>query len=55
MIETLTPQQAWELLQEDTCAVLIDVRTKVEHTFVGHPLNAVHYCVERSPRLANKC
>ncbi|MCF7986461.1 MAG: rhodanese-like domain-containing protein [Methylovulum sp.] len=49
MIETLTPQQAWELLQEDTCAVLIDVRTKVEHTFVGHPLNAVHIAWKEAP------
>ena len=42
MIENLTPQQAWDLLQQSTDAVLVDVRTKVEHAFVGHPLGAVH-------------
>ena len=49
MIETLTPQQAWELLQEDACAVLIDVRTKVEHAFIGHPLNALHIAWKEAP------
>lgn len=42
MIENLNPQQAWELLQQNTDAVLVDVRTKIEHAFVGHPPGAVH-------------
>ena len=42
MIENLVPQQAWDLLQQHTDAVLVDVRTKVEHAFVGHPLGAIH-------------
>ena len=33
----LTPQQAWELLAEDAEAVLVDVRTRPEWTFVGVP------------------
>jgi rhodanese-related sulfurtransferase len=41
MIENLTPQQAWDLLQQDNRAVLIDVRSKVEHAFVGHPIGAI--------------
>ncbi|GAB4278351.1 MAG: rhodanese-like domain-containing protein [Methylomicrobium sp.] len=41
MIENLHPQQAWQLLQTDPNAVLIDVRTKMEHAFVGHPLGAI--------------
>lgn len=49
MIENLKPQQAWELLQHDTRAVLIDVRTKVEHTFVGHPLSAQHIAWKEAP------
>lgn len=42
MIENLTPQQSWTYMQENPSAVMIDVRTKVEHGFVGHPLSAVH-------------
>ena len=49
MIENLTPQQSWELMQANPDAVLIDVRTKVEHGFVGHPLNAVHVPWKEGP------
>lgn len=42
MIENLNPQQAWQLLQQNTNAVLIDVRTKAEHTDIGHPIGAIH-------------
>lgn len=33
----ITPQQAWELLQENPDAVLVDVRTDAEWRFVGVP------------------
>ncbi|MFV0253557.1 MAG: rhodanese-like domain-containing protein [Beutenbergiaceae bacterium] len=33
----LTPSQAWELLQAQPDAVLVDVRTQAEWTFVGVP------------------
>jgi len=49
MIENLEPQQAWDLLQQNSKAVLIDVRTKVEHGFVGHPLGAVHIAWKEAP------
>ena len=42
MVENLDPNQAWHLLQTDSDAVMVDVRTKMEHNFVGHPLGAVH-------------
>ena len=42
MIENLDPRQAWDLLQQHTNAVLIDVRTKAEHTDIGHPIGAIH-------------
>ena len=42
MIENLSPKQSWELMQANPGAVLIDVRTKMEHDFVGRPLNALH-------------
>jgi rhodanese-related sulfurtransferase len=33
----LTPTEAWELLASDPAAVLVDVRTEAEWTFVGVP------------------
>ena len=49
MIENLTPQQAWELLQQDASAVLVDVRTQMEHAYVGHPIGAVHIPWKEAP------
>jgi rhodanese-related sulfurtransferase len=42
MIENLEPQHAWQFLQQNTNAVLIDVRTKAEYTYIGHPIGAIH-------------
>ncbi|MGR9045924.1 MAG: rhodanese-like domain-containing protein [Gammaproteobacteria bacterium] len=41
MIENLDPKQAWQLMQQNSKAVLVDVRTKMEHTYVGHPPGAI--------------
>ena len=41
-VKTLGLQQAWELLQEQARAVLIDVRSSMEYLFVGHPRGSVH-------------
>lgn len=49
MIENLSPQEAWGLLQQSSDAVLIDVRTKIEHSFIGHPLNAIHVAWKEAP------
>lgn len=49
MIENLNPEQSFALMQENPKAVLIDVRTKVEHGFVGHPLNAIHIAWKEAP------
>jgi len=49
MIENLTPQQSWDLIQSNANAVMVDVRTKMEHTFLGRPLNAVHVPWKESP------
>jgi len=38
----LTPKQAWQMLQDDPRAVLIDIRSNMEFLFVGHPAGAVH-------------
>jgi rhodanese-related sulfurtransferase len=49
MIENLNSQQAWDVLQQNTDAVLVDVRTKVEHAFVGHPSGAIHIAWKEAP------
>ncbi len=41
-VKTLTPPQAYQLLEDDPRAVLIDVRSEMEFLFVGHPVGAVH-------------
>ncbi len=41
-LKSLTPQQAWSLLQQDPRAVLVDIRSSMEFLFVGHPSGAVH-------------
>lgn len=49
MIENLDPKQAFEVLQSQASAVLIDVRTSIEHNFVGHPLKAIHVAWKEFP------
>jgi rhodanese-related sulfurtransferase len=49
MIENLNPQQTWDFLQSHSNAVLIDVRTKMEHLFVGHPPQAIHIPWKEAP------
>lgn len=41
-IQDLTPPQAFELVQTNPRAVLIDVRSSMEFLFVGHPKGAIH-------------
>ena len=41
-IKEISSQQAWEILEDDPLAVLLDVRTSMEYEYVGHPLNAMH-------------
>jgi rhodanese-related sulfurtransferase len=38
----LSAQQAWQLLQDDPRAVLVDIRSTMEYLFVGHPKGSVH-------------
>ena len=49
MIENLTPQQAWQLLQQDKSAVLVDVRSQMEYAYVGHPIGAAHIPWKEAP------
>lgn len=38
----LSPQAAFEMLQNDPKALLIDIRSTMEFLFVGHPKGAIH-------------
>ena len=41
-IKEITPQQAWDILRTDPQAVLLDVRSRFEYEYVGHPTGSVN-------------
>ena len=41
-VKTISPTEAWGILQENPKAVLVDVRSDMEFLFVGHPVGAIH-------------
>ncbi len=41
-VKSFSPTQAWEYLQNNQRAVMIDVRSSMEFLFVGHPQGSVH-------------
>ena len=41
-IKSLPPKQAWTALSMDSSAVLLDVRDRVEYSYVGHPKAAIN-------------
>jgi rhodanese-related sulfurtransferase len=49
MIENLDPKQSWALMESNASAVMIDVRTFGEHSFVGHPPKAIHIAWKEFP------
>jgi rhodanese-related sulfurtransferase len=50
MIENLDPKQSFSFMQNNPNAVMIDVRTKMEHTFLGRPVcNIVHVAWKEFP------
>jgi rhodanese-related sulfurtransferase len=49
MIKEIRPKQAYEILQQQKDAVLIDVRSSMEYEYVGCPLNALHVPVKEPP------
>ena len=49
MIKQVSPNQAWKVLTDNPGAVLIDVRSKVEYTHVGHPIGSVHIPWQEAP------
>lgn len=42
VVKKVNPPEAWEIIQTDPSAILVDVRTSMEFEYVGHPLNAVN-------------
>lgn len=38
----MSPQQSYELLQNNPAAKLIDIRSSMEYLFVGHPVGSIH-------------
>ncbi len=48
-VQRVDPKQAAELLQGRPGAVLLDVRSKVEFDYVGHPTGAIHVPWKEAP------
>ena len=49
MLKKTNPQEAHNILQQQNNAVLVDVRSTMEYSFVGHPLNAIHVPIKEPP------
>jgi rhodanese-related sulfurtransferase len=45
----MDPKQAWEFMNDHPEAVLVDVRTAVEFSHVGHPVGALHIAWKEAP------
>ena len=41
-VKSLDPKEAYKFLQTHPNAVFIDVRSHMEHLFIGHPTGALH-------------
>ncbi len=41
-LRSLSPQEAWQMMQDDPRTLLIDIRSSMEYLFVGHPVGATH-------------
>lgn len=48
-ISRVTPPEAHDVLRGDADAVLLDVRSKVEFDYVGHPSGAIHVAWKEYP------
>ena len=49
MIQEISPPEAWEILQSDKNAVILDVRSSMEFHYVGHPVGAIHVPLKEPP------
>ncbi len=41
-VKTISPEEAWAIMQKEPRTVMIDVRSDMEFLFVGHPVGAIH-------------
>jgi len=41
-VKSLSPQEAWQMIQDEPRSILVDVRSDMEYLFVGHPVGAIH-------------
>ena len=41
-VKTISPKQAWQMVQDEPTALLVDVRSQMEFLFIGHPVGAIH-------------
>lgn len=41
-VKSIHPKDAWQLLQDNPKAVLIDIRSTMEFLFIGHAKGAIH-------------
>lgn len=51
-IHNLNPREAWKFMQENPGSILIDVRSKMEFSYVGHPCGAIHIPWKEAPSWA---
>jgi rhodanese-related sulfurtransferase len=49
IIKSISPTEAHEILQNDPKTILMDTRTGIEFSFIGHPIGAVHVELKRPP------
>ncbi len=49
MSKEITPPQAWEILQTNPEAVLLDVRSRMEYDYVGHAPGSVFVSLKEPP------
>jgi len=52
-VKGISPKEAFELLESNPRATLIDVRSSMEFLFVGHPKGAVHLAWIDEPEAVN--
>lgn len=49
VVKEINPPTAWDILQENALATLIDVRTSMEFEYVGHPVGAINIPWKEAP------
>ena len=49
IVKDISPPDAWEILQSDQNATLLDVRTSMEFSYVGHPAGAINVPWQEAP------